>query len=298
MELDPDIKLLPIKEISDLSLFSFKPDTKHQINKLYHWIFYSINSGTITLFIGKESLYLEAGDCIILPNGEQHSFATSQKETTQVTMITFDSFTGYSPLDPLNKQILHLSEHQKHLVRAIFYRAALVYPQMSENAFNLRQLIRDADPIDEQILYLHFSELVYSMIQDHRRLTAKKEHVSPKIHKHDLISQIMAYMEENLDKNITIEEFANHFYISASHIKKVFKEYTGYSMINYYKILKIEKAKELILSNEKSFTEIGLELGYDSIHHFSNTFKKYTGLSPTKYKQSKEAVDQKMNELS
>ncbi|AOM27815.1 hypothetical protein AL018_05015 [Enterococcus faecium] len=57
--------------------------------------------------------------------------------------------------------------------------------------------------------------------------------------------------------------------------------YSG--VISYFKELKMEKAKRLVLENELTYTEIADILGFHSIHHFSSAFKKYTGLSPSKY---------------
>ena len=73
---------------------------------------------------------------------------------------------------------------------------------------------------------------------------------------------------------------------SKSYLKKLFKNATGYSIMDYYTHLKIERAKILIKSGEMSVSEIAELLGYSSIHYFSRVFKKKTGLSPTEYKST------------
>ncbi|HFV1519083.1 TPA: helix-turn-helix transcriptional regulator, partial [Enterococcus faecium] len=76
---------------------------------------------------------------------------------------------------------------------------------------------------------------------------------------------------------------AQIFFISPASLKKHFRKVNGKSVISYFKELKMEKAKRLVLENELTYTEIADILGFHSIHHFSSAFKKYTGLSPSKY---------------
>lgn len=62
----------------------------------------------------------------------------------------------------------------------------------------------------------------------------------------------------------------------------------GISIEKYYINLKVEKAKELIMYDELSLSEIADLLNYSSVAHLSNQFKKITGFTPTHFKQIKE----------
>jgi AraC-like DNA-binding protein len=66
---------------------------------------------------------------------------------------------------------------------------------------------------------------------------------------------------------------------SCTYIQNVFKEITGRSVMEYYKITKLEKAKDLIREGDYTFTEISSTLNYSSLHYFSKIFKKYKGES-------------------
>lgn len=104
------------------------------------------------------------------------------------------------------------------------------------------------------------------------------------------IPEILAYMQETVTQDLTVEETANHFGYSKYHFSREFKRLTGFSAADYLSSLKIELAKQALLRNEHSVTNSGFDVGYSSIGTFSTTFTKKTGLSPREYKQQVEAL--------
>jgi AraC-like DNA-binding protein len=71
------------------------------------------------------------------------------------------------------------------------------------------------------------------------------------------------------------------------YLSSLFSEVKGITIEHYIISHKIEKAKELLLYDELSLTEIAEKLHYSSVAHLSNQFKKVTGLTPTFFKQMK-----------
>jgi AraC-like DNA-binding protein len=71
------------------------------------------------------------------------------------------------------------------------------------------------------------------------------------------------------------------------YISRIFSDVRGMTIENYIIAHKIERAKELILYNELSLTEISYKLNYSSLAHLSSQFKKVTGLTPTYFKHMK-----------
>ena len=74
-------------------------------------------------------------------------------------------------------------------------------------------------------------------------------------------------------------------YKDYSYLSKLFSETEGITIEKYMINQKIERAKELIVYDELSLTEIADQLGYSSVAHLSSQFKKVTGLSPTHFKR-------------
>jgi AraC-like DNA-binding protein len=67
-------------------------------------------------------------------------------------------------------------------------------------------------------------------------------------------------------------------------LSKVFSSITGTTLEKYLILLKIERAKELIMNSEYTLSEISYMLGYSSVQYLSNQFKKTTGFTVSQYK--------------
>lgn len=103
------------------------------------------------------------------------------------------------------------------------------------------------------------------------------------LYKKLLVNQVIDYMHEHLGAQLTIETIAQEFLLGDSNLKKMFKAQTGVSIMTYFKQLKMQRAITLVTQHELSYTQIANQLGFSSIHHFSEAFKHYTGASPTQY---------------
>ncbi len=74
-----------------------------------------------------------------------------------------------------------------------------------------------------------------------------------------------------------------------SYISQLFSSVEGLTIEQAFILQKIEKAKELLVYDELTLTEIAHRLGYSSVAHLSRQFKQVTGLTPTAFRQMREA---------
>ena len=91
-------------------------------------------------------------------------------------------------------------------------------------------------------------------------------------------------MPQNCD--LTIEEITKMSGYSYSYLAKLFKENTGYTLIQFYTNQKMQYAKELLLKSNLTLLDISGRLGYDSLSHFLRIFKQHFGISPHKFRKS------------
>lgn len=96
------------------------------------------------------------------------------------------------------------------------------------------------------------------------------------------IYAIIRYISMNLDKKITLEELEKRFYINRYHLCHLFKEITGFTVIEYVNYKKVLLAKEE-LQKGKAVSEVWGHLGFEDYSSFYRIFKKLSNLSPKQY---------------
>ncbi len=97
------------------------------------------------------------------------------------------------------------------------------------------------------------------------------------------VNKAKQYIDENYMHELTLDDVSRVVNISSYYFSKVFKEETGENFIDYLTKLRIEAAKNLLKTTNKSMKEISAEVGYPDPNYFSRNFKKYTGKTPTDY---------------
>ena len=94
----------------------------------------------------------------------------------------------------------------------------------------------------------------------------------------------MLYIQENYNKDISLDDVSGIVNISPYYFSKIFKEETGENFIEYLTKVRIEKAKEFLVQPEVSIKEAGIQSGYTDPNYFSRIFKKQTDMTPSEYK--------------
>ena len=102
----------------------------------------------------------------------------------------------------------------------------------------------------------------------------------------NIIIEMVHYAEEPpvLNFSVYLSEKLDYDY---NYLSNLFSEVKGTTIEHYIISHKIERAKELIIYNELTLTEIAYKLHYSNVAHLSNQFKKVTGLTPSFFKQMK-----------
>jgi len=96
------------------------------------------------------------------------------------------------------------------------------------------------------------------------------------------------YMEKNYSQNPSLEETAAAAGYSPAYFSKLFHAQLGKSYSDYFAAIKLKHVQHLLLSTDKTITEIALDTGYRHVSNLSEQFKKLTGMSPLQYRRLQE----------
>ena len=97
------------------------------------------------------------------------------------------------------------------------------------------------------------------------------------------VEKMIGYMQQNLKCHISLHEFSDLVSLSPFYLTKIFKKETGYSIMEYFNRIKMDKAKELLAEGSWKVKEVAKEIGFSDEFYFSRLFKKIEGMSPSEY---------------
>jgi len=100
----------------------------------------------------------------------------------------------------------------------------------------------------------------------------------------DGVDAAILYMQQNINKNITLNELSSNSNYSVSRFSSLFKQKTGYAPIDYFMQMKIQQACQQLDFTDQSIKSIALTMGFDDPYYFSKRFKQVIGVSPQKYR--------------
>ena len=99
------------------------------------------------------------------------------------------------------------------------------------------------------------------------------------------IDRATIYFNEHYNEDISIDEYARSHNMSISWFIRTFKQYTGFTPMQYILSQRIYNAEILFHNSHYNVTEISQIVGYDNPLYFSRIFKKARGLSPSEYRK-------------
>lgn len=97
------------------------------------------------------------------------------------------------------------------------------------------------------------------------------------------IDFIMRYVQKHYAEDITLDVLAEKVYLTRNYLSQIFKQETGENFNNYMTRIRMDKAKELMLTGNYKIFEISQMVGYKNNAYFSQLFKKHTGLNPSEF---------------
>ena len=234
-----------------------------------------IASGKGHFFFNGVETIVPKGNMVLFRPKEAQVYYYYAKDETEVYWV---HFTGWKVEQYLDSYELPKKEN------VFFTGISPDYPWIYNQIIRELQLQR-ANYDDVIKLFLH-----------HILLTINRYIKEGKQTKNETISDIeraVHYFNENYNKPISIEQYAQEHLMSVNWFIHSFKEVMNTPPMQYIVSLRIAAAKGYLENSNKNINEIASIIGYDNPLYFSRLFKKHTGMTPTEYKKRNKAFLQK-----
>lgn len=288
---------IAVGKLYSIHYFEYMSDFKFPGESHDFWEFICVDKGDVRITAGSDHRILKRGEIAFHQPNEFHDVQATGNSAPNLVVV---SFQCDSPaMDFFRNGIFQVDETERNLLAEIVIEARHCFdcrlddpylqnmPQKEEDLFGSQQLIR---------LYLEHL-LIHLLRRFTNPITLKRKelHLQPqkstkKRSDTELFNRVVDYLEAHLDSHVTIEQICRENLIGRSQLQKIFREQSSLGIIEYFSLMKVNAAKQLIRTNKMNFTQISEQLGYTSIHYFSRQFKKTTGMTPSEYASSIKAM--------
>jgi AraC-like DNA-binding protein len=152
---------------------------------------------------------------------------------------------------------------------------------IQKNMFGIISCYRN----DLEIMEVEHSRLLYECLC---YLTfAGEDEVSEESERNLVVETAKEYIRQNMEQNLSLNVVAGVVGLSPCHFSRVFKKETSYSPYEYVILVRLNKAKHLLNTTQKTIKEIAYEVGYGSESNFCNAFTAKIGISPMNFRKFK-----------
>ena len=107
-----------------------------------------------------------------------------------------------------------------------------------------------------------------------------RERRSPQRLTQQQIARAIDYMHANLGRDVSLDILAQTVNVSPSHLRRLFKQATGMAPHQYLTGLRVNRAKELLLTGSFTVSEVATEVGFADQSHLHRHFKRVFGITP------------------
>lgn len=266
----------PFKVEFDRSIGQYAMTNNHY--HIQHELFY-LFSGERKYFI-KDSIYhIQAGDLVIVNSNTLHKTSGLDKPNYERIVVYYSPsfFDGYAPEEKL---LLQTPFGHDHPVIRFNLQERL---QVEGLMFSLMNEIAEQPPG----YTLHIRNMAVELLLCIARTllrqgTQAADEPSPV---QDKITDIVRYINQHYSETLQLETIAREFYISKSHLSRIFKHITGFGFAEYVNITRVREAERLLLDTDYSVTAVSERCGFESLTHFGKVFKSISGLPPRDYRK-------------
>lgn len=141
-------------------------------------------------------------------------------------------------------------------------------------------IVQDTDQNDMKMAAMHLGELLL-LLNRTIKSSSTQTNTSALPTK---MQEILAYISKNLSTIKTLDQVAEHFFVSKSYLFHQFKNTTGFTFVEFLTKLKISRASHLLKNTKDSVASISRSCGFETPEYFSIVFKKKMNMTPLQYR--------------
>lgn len=253
------------------------------------WSITFIDKGAAVINSGNGPTKVESGQGFILSPHMDNSMNICADKAANVYIAVFE--LEKASLKDMVDKVIPMTGVMRGYLKIMLKEAKYAYTN-DLRVFDYPELVRNPDaPYGAEQMLRIYTELLLIEITRQHLGNARMDYaelnretlIMQNIETNPFFDQIVNYLEENINQQLTIEQISRDNFTSSTKVQKAFRECANEGVISFHQKMKIEKAKTLIRETSMNFTEISELLGFSSVHFFSKKFKQLVKMSPSSY---------------
>lgn len=263
-----NIVYFPIVYDDDFPVYHFEYVQKTFDNKKLHFH----NGFEIGVCLEGEGIFLIANkvfkftqNCVTFISSDQPHIAQSPNESPshwKYLTIDWDKMFGNKDFEVRNNVIY--SEEMAQLV-------LMIYDEVEKKQDSYRNVV---------------SHLLNALVCQMLRHESKVDHIPVVNSSHDNVYAAIRYICNNYNRKFSIEDLAAVNNYSVNYFRKVFKEQTGMTPLDYVTNVRLKMASILLRSTDKSILDVAGESGFATLSSFNRYFKNKYGVTPSQWRKN------------
>ena len=245
----------------------------------------SILQGNVSIAIDDERVSLCQGQCIFINENRPYVFELDDSRPLHAIQIRFNSklishFPGSNLEHKYALPILRSDVVNYH----VFHDFTNQEPNPNSSMLQIWEALREQQWGYEVKIMSCLLNIWYSLLSELKELISrestwsKDERIRCKI--------ILAYIENNYAKKITLQDLADIIHISKEEFCRFFKRAMMCTAIEYLNNFRLNKSLELLMNTDLPIVHIALDVGFSSASYYAEQFKRFTGHTPTEFRRN------------
>ena len=242
-----------------------------------------IEKGSGFARLNRESIRLKKGDILIVNCGVLHSMRTDLKKPLYYKSVVFSlGFLAGQPGDICQECVVSpLIENKAEFCHHI-EEGDSGYEKLREIFLEIHDCHTEKKPYFYVKLKMLFFDFFYEMLTKHYIIPVSTEQNKSLAAVKEVLDHISLHYQEDL----TVSELSGLSNYSEYYFMKLFRQYTGKTLVEYINDFRMEKAKYLLTHSDAPVTEIAMQVGFNSTSYFIKKFQQSNKISPHKYRKS------------